>query len=247
MKHFRLGSYIRLSLLREKFSGLENKKILDAGCNYGEITKALSEKNQVVGIDPDEKALKIARKFCKKAIFKKSSLTNLHFSKNTFDTVICLAVLEHIKDDKKAIKEIARVLKKEGELILAVPNKNAELIPTWLSTIIRLVNKILKTDFPTSEKEYLHFGQEGIGHVRQGYSLEKISKMLLKENLRITFSTSYWNLPARFIYILLMPFIKKGLLKEKPAKIISKPFFFLDKIFKDDKGDILIIARKESK
>jgi len=48
-------------------------------------------------------------------------LTELKFNNSYFDAVICNHVLEHIKDDTKAIKEISRVLKPDGWAILQVP------------------------------------------------------------------------------------------------------------------------------
>lgn len=244
MSYFRLGSYMRLLLLQEKFSTFKNKKILDVGCNYGEITKALARDNQVVGVDTDEEALKIAKKTIKKGKFIKASAVDLPFPDRIFDVVTCLAVIEHIHDDQKAIHEMSRVLKKRGELILATPNQRAQLVPNWLTPILKLINKIFKTKFPVSEKEYLHFGQEGIGHVRQGYSSKKINDMLAEEKIKLISYKTYWHSPTRLGYLLLMPLIKGGYLKEKLAKAIFLPFFFLDKIFKDKKGDVLIFAQK---
>jgi len=245
MNHFRLGSYMRFYLLKEKFNSFNNKKILDVGCNYGEIEKILSLKNNIIGIDVDKKALKIAKKTIKNAKFIEASATKLPFGNQCFDVVICLAVLEHIKEDNKAIKELSRVLKKGGELLLAVPNENAELIPKWLSPELKLINKIFKTKFPISENEYLHFGQEGIGHVRRGYSIKNLKNLLLSQKLTIKKYTTYWHFPSRFAYLIFMPLIRKGIIKENLAKRLFSPFLFLDKIFPDKKGDILIFAVKK--
>lgn len=244
MNHFRLGSYMRLSLLTNKFKSVKNKKILDVGCNYGEIENYLSRENQVTAIDIDETALKIGKKTFKNVTFIKASATNLPFRDKSFDFIICLAVLEHIKNDTLALKEMSRVLKDKGEIILAVPNEKAELIPSWLTPLLKLINKRLKTSYPVSEKEYLHFGQEGIGHVRRGYTLKKFEKTLLKFDLQLIRSQTYWHAPSRWAYLFFMPLIRKGLVKEGLAKILFTPFLFLDKFIRDNKGDILIYGEK---
>lgn len=48
-------------------------------------------------------------------------ITNIQFSNELFDYVICNHVLEHIPNVKKAVKELKRVLKRNGELIFSFP------------------------------------------------------------------------------------------------------------------------------
>lgn len=48
-------------------------------------------------------------------------LTNLNFKDSTFDLVVCSHVLEHIKDDLLAIRQIYRVLKKDGTALIQIP------------------------------------------------------------------------------------------------------------------------------
>lgn len=55
---------------------------------------------------------------------KKEDLNHLSFEADYFDLVIANHVLEHIPDDRKAMKEIFRVLKKNGQAILQVPYSN---------------------------------------------------------------------------------------------------------------------------
>lgn len=45
----------------------------------------------------------------------------MNFEDNFFDVIICSHVLEHIKDDRKAIHELFRVLKQKGIAFLQVP------------------------------------------------------------------------------------------------------------------------------
>ncbi len=51
----------------------------------------------------------------------KADLTNLPFPDNTFDLIFCNHVLEHIKEDEKAIKELFRVMKPGGTGIFQIP------------------------------------------------------------------------------------------------------------------------------
>lgn len=82
----------------------------------------------------------------------KADITNLPFDNNFFDLIICNHVLEHIADDRSAMSEIYRVLKKDGMGILQVPIDN-NLEKTYED--ITLVSKKDRTK---------HFGQ--YDHVR---------------------------------------------------------------------------------
>ena len=55
----------------------------------------------------------------------KMDITDIQYSNNTFDVIICNHVLEHVIDDAKAIREFCRVLKSTGWAILLVPIKQS--------------------------------------------------------------------------------------------------------------------------
>lgn len=48
-------------------------------------------------------------------------ITNILFDDNTFDVILCVHVLEHVMDDRKAMRELYRVLKPGGWAILQSP------------------------------------------------------------------------------------------------------------------------------
>ena len=54
-------------------------------------------------------------------IDESADVTNLQFASDSFDIVLCISVLEHVKDYQKAISEIHRVLKKGGDVIIVTP------------------------------------------------------------------------------------------------------------------------------
>ncbi len=92
---------------------------------------------------------------------KNMDITNLEEPDDSFDLVICYHVLEHVKEDAKAISELHRVLKPEGTVIIQTPFKDGDIYED--ETII------------TDEDRRLHFGQED--HVRI-YSVKGLCQRL---------------------------------------------------------------------
>jgi len=139
-------------------------KILDAGCGIGlyGFEYALKNKVSVTGVDLSKDKIKNAEEL-KESLrinnikFLRGDLTNLDFEDESFDFVICSDVLEHIPNDQKAMKEIGRVLKKNGTLLLTFP-----------------------CDSKRSSQEMKKFG-----HVRPGYDKQMVNNLLRGSNLKI--------------------------------------------------------------
>jgi SAM-dependent methyltransferase len=55
------------------------------------------------------------------------NVLDLQFPDETFDVVVCNHVLEHIGDDRRAMREISRVLRPDGWAILLVPDVTAAM------------------------------------------------------------------------------------------------------------------------
>ncbi len=104
----------------------QGARVLDVGCNSGEMMKLLQtgKSCDVFGVDVSAKALRIARK--KGLKVKNASAEKLPFPDATFDVVILREVLVHIHEPLKALKEIRRVLKPEGFLLGSAPHANLE-------------------------------------------------------------------------------------------------------------------------
>jgi SAM-dependent methyltransferase len=56
----------------------------------------------------------------------KMDITDIHYPDESFDIIICNHVLEHVPDDRKAMLELYRVIKKNGWAVLNVPMKNMD-------------------------------------------------------------------------------------------------------------------------
>src|SRR5579872_1928458 len=103
--------------------------ILDAGCGDGFYLHLLSKLGEykITGLDFDKRALESAKKNLKgirRVKIMHGSVMDLPFTANTFNKVVLTEVAEHLPDDMKGLKEIYRVLKPGGVLVLTVPNHN---------------------------------------------------------------------------------------------------------------------------
>ncbi len=99
----------------------KHKNILDYGCGTGEFLKtAKNDSWSITGIEPDEKARKIANTKTDNAVFSEKHLKEI--KDHSFDVITLWHVLEHIPDLEEKILTFKRILKKDGSLIIAVPN-----------------------------------------------------------------------------------------------------------------------------
>lgn len=108
-----------------------NKKdiVLDLGCGPGQSSiKASRAAKKIVAVDIDPALIRFAKESAqdlkiKNLTFETANLEKkLKYKKNYFDKIIFLDVLEHLNNRDLILKEIHRILKKGGLLLLGVPN-----------------------------------------------------------------------------------------------------------------------------
>jgi len=93
-------------------------RILDIGAGTGDfLSVAKNDGWQTIGVEPSEKAKAIAKNKGVSFVEQTSELEN-----NSFDVISMWHVLEHVPDLDAQIKELKRLLKPSGTLIIAVPN-----------------------------------------------------------------------------------------------------------------------------
>ncbi|MCC7360382.1 MAG: class I SAM-dependent methyltransferase [Anaerolineales bacterium] len=99
-------------------------RLLDAGCGTGGALRWLSAQAQVTGLDLHPLALQYAAGAGQP--LARGSVTALPFARDSFDVVTCFDVLYHaaVPDDIAALRELARVLRPGGWLLLRVPAYN---------------------------------------------------------------------------------------------------------------------------
>lgn len=105
-----------------------NSICLDAACGIGNnIETLLDYFNTIFAFDKKKKAVKFSKKrysniSSDKLTFYIDNLENIDFRDNFFDCVVCTEALEHVKDKRKVIKEIFRIVKYDGYVILSFQN-----------------------------------------------------------------------------------------------------------------------------
>ena len=113
----------RRQILRQEIDNKSNLKILDIGCGTGETLSFLNNHlshPDLYGVDSSSVAVEYAKSRGHKQILKVEA-DMLPFKDDTFDYVLLLDVLEHIKDDSSVLSEAKRVLKRNGKIIMTVP------------------------------------------------------------------------------------------------------------------------------
>lgn len=185
------------------------KTVLDIGCAKAWYASYLHKKGfDVTCVDlediREDKSLK----------FIQASLIDLPFPNKSFDTVLCINVLEHIKDEPKALSELSRVCKQR--LIVSVPNADDSLLQEYNLTFKHQVDK---------------------SHYRS-YQVSEIKEKLGKAG----FGTLETFVHGPVIPSVFAEFIPNNLLRTLIKKIINK--FFILKILKNEKlmEDIFVIA-----
>ncbi len=118
------------------------------------------------GIDLNPRVVTLNEKI-QNCIFERRSLLETGYSEGIFDAVVCLDVLEHIRDVGDALAEFRRILAERGHLITSEPSE---------SVLYRLLRLILKGTYshesgPGAGKHYYNAQQidriiRGAGFVR---------------------------------------------------------------------------------
>jgi SAM-dependent methyltransferase len=109
----------------------EGVRVLDAGCGEGVLVDEYANRLAIEGIDPNYSSERV----------RTGSLTSLPYPDATFDRALCLDVLEHLSFDEqpRALAELFRTLKPDGELLVSVPNL------AHLQSRVHLLGRLIRT------------------------------------------------------------------------------------------------------
>lgn len=148
-------------------------RILEVGCGIGNMTKYLLDKELLVAVDISATYLKILdSNFSAYPNFRSLKAEISHLDSNIIDqlkryqidTIVSFNLLEHIKDDIQALKNMYQILENNGRIVLLVPalkwlygtlDKNAEHYRRYIRK--ELETKLKLCGFFIDEWFYLNF------------------------------------------------------------------------------------------
>lgn len=164
-----------------------NTKVLDVGCSSGYFAEALrNEKGCIVdGIEIDEQDAKIAQKYCRNVYVANAEQTDfVKLVDDRYDYIIFADVLEHLIDPSKVLKNVSKVLNKNGSILFSIPN--------MAHSSVRM--QLLQGNFDYEEeglldRTHLHF-----------YTKDAVWQMVTKSNLYLhKLDATTFDIPKQII------------------------------------------------
>lgn len=119
------GKYLVIKNIIENLNN-ETSKILDLGCGKGRYLRKLLKDFPECKYYGTDISLKVMKYFedCAQIETRQGSLTDIPYENDMFDVVYTCEALEHAIDIESAVKEMARVIKPTGRMIIIDKNKN---------------------------------------------------------------------------------------------------------------------------
>lgn len=115
----------RISVLAGLLKG-EKARMLDIGCGGGTLLDRIAKKaglNFAAGVDASFGAIRYAAQMHKGPRYLCADFYELPFKDSAFGYVTAIEVLEHLEKPENALKELRRVLKDNGKILILVPNE----------------------------------------------------------------------------------------------------------------------------
>ena len=168
---------------------LRHKNVLELGCGEGYGMESVApEANFYLAVDKKKPS---HDRFPANTSFQKCKLPQLtKIADQSFDTVICFQVIEHIKDDHRLLLEIRRVLRPGGYLLLTTPNRCMSLtrnpfhireyLPEEIETLIAEYFRTSQVEGIYGNRRVMSYYEENRRSVRM---FERLDVFRLRERL----------------------------------------------------------------
>ena len=141
------GSQMRLLALLDR-----PQRVLDVGCSTGYLAERLQQRGAtVVGLEMDERAAELARRFCSAVHVGDVETMELPFEPGSFDAIVCGDLVEHLRDPQAFLERLRPLLRPGGRLVLSTPN-----IANWAMRLGLLFGRFRYTEWGILDKTHTH-------------------------------------------------------------------------------------------
>ncbi len=212
----------RCETIIEWIDAKPGQTILDCGSGYGFVLRILLDLTpaEIVGLEYQPERIDETRAFLgenPRLTLVQGDAMALPFADASFDHVVCSEVLEHIPGDAQAMRELARVLKPGGTLVVTVPAADFPFgwdPPNW---ILRRAGRSLRGERPWSGIWY--------GHVRL-YTRQSLTALATQAGLDVRETRGLSHAVPPFAHLLLYgigkPLLQSGLIPARFRKQVDR-------------------------
>ena len=120
LKNYLYNYLLRKQAVEKNIRGKNSGLILEVGCG---LSPMVTNSETIVYTELSLPGLQTLKHRHGQGWYVVADATHLPFRSDVFAHTVCSEVLEHIEDDRSALKELARVLKPSGKLIITFPHR----------------------------------------------------------------------------------------------------------------------------
>lgn len=189
---------IKYRKMLEALGPTEGKHILEIGSDNGVFSYLFRQQGgHWKSADLDQRSVDAIKELVKTDVYSIQDGGSLPFADDEFDTVIIVDIIEHLHDDSGFVRDIYRVLRPGGDLIVNAPNVKTNSLLSRFRQLIGLT-------------------EDSHGHVRPGYTPQGLRQLLGEQFTLLTYDTHtrFFSKFADTMMVLALSLLKRN----KPEK-----------------------------
>lgn len=203
--------------------------VLDAGCGNGRFLETLPRQTVSIGVDASLNLLRAARRRRRGDFLVCCELEHLPFRNDLFSTVISCRVIQHLREQERAVLELCRVTRDHGDLILELYNTwNPKTL--WKQIRMSKIRLIFNAPFKLLFRSLSPFSEWGIAYDNYNHWFE-VKRWLKHGNMH---GLRGRGVGFGFHKYLFDAFFVNGILEKRAPRLLRRYYamaFTIEKLF----------------